>query len=352
MHKAIVPVPLLGPVLMGLILAASPAPAQGSCDIDLRRLDSVHWRAGPGRSYNPFSPEQYVQEEEFEVRHSGDACDFFVTFSEGHAGSFERKMYNNGGALEYNLYNSASLDAVLKDLPGAQANEVLQGRFDSDRDDDHWHDDQDDDDWRDDDDDDRWDRRRGDQPRRKGRQTQRLSFFVPITPLQIRPPGQYRDDLRVTLYEGTLADPIRRDERTLSIRTRIQPAVQVSIGRQGSPFDPQHTQQSLDFGELKEGEKGRAELLVRANTGYEIIMSSENRGTLRHIQDGESAVSYVFEFNGDMVNLRRPYSKVNVRGGPTDYTGDRHAINVTIGDIGGASAGRHRDAITFTVRAR
>ncbi|HKJ74310.1 MAG TPA: spore coat protein U domain-containing protein [Alphaproteobacteria bacterium] len=312
-----------------LIMGLANGPAGAACDLGFQRLRPVNWRPGHSHTYDPFDPEQRVQNETLTVRHRGEACRYFVTFSQGRANSYERAMFRRGESLEYNLYRNATLDTPLKDRPEAQSNEVLQGRFGSERD--------------------GWRRGRG---RKRGRRIQRLDYFMSIAPLQIVSPGVYRDTVRVRLYEGTPSHPVRRDERTLTVTTLVQAAVQVSIGETGAAFDPRRTQEKLDFGELEKGEKAYADLMVRANTGYYIIISSRNRGRLRHDRRRRNTVGYRFEFDGTRINLRRRRVWLRFAAGGTALGSSRHPMAVTIGDVANAPAGPYSDTMTFTVRAR
>lgn len=306
-------------VLASLALSALlgvPDAVLARCELDIKKLGTVVLHASRGNDYDPFEPSQYVVIEEFEVEHDDDPCDFFVTVSASETGSFDRTMRRDGAALRYQIYDSSSLQTVLKDLPQASASEVISGSF------------------------------------AKGKQTRRLQFAVAIPPNQFVPRGQYDDRITLTAYEGTLNSNTRRDARSIRVRTKIRSAVQLSLVPSGGAFDPSQRAQFLDLGELTEGKTAQVDLLVRNNTGYEIIFESENRGALKHLDPTEaSAIRYEMRVRGIPVTLTDKKDKLDGVSGVSALQGDRYPIQITIGALGQAMAGTYRDDITITVRA-
>lgn len=56
-------------------------------------------------------------------------CDYFITFSEGASGTFNRTLVNGANTLNYQLYDQANQANILKDLPSATVSEVISGTF-------------------------------------------------------------------------------------------------------------------------------------------------------------------------------------------------------------------------------
>jgi spore coat protein U-like protein len=305
----------LASLALGVLIGAAD-PVFARCELKIEKLGSVVLHAGRGNDYDPFDPSQYVVVEEFEIEHEDDGCDFFVTFSASEGGSFSRTMRRDGAALRYQIYDSVNLQAVLKDLPHASASEVISGSF------------------------------------AKGEHRRRLQFAVAIPPNQFVPRGEYDDRITLTAYEGTLNSNTRRDAKSIRVRTKIRSAVQLSLVPSGGGFDPGQRAQFLDLGELSEGKTAQVDLLVRNNTGYEIIFESENRGALKHLDATEtSAIRYEMRVRGIPVTLTDKKDKLDGVSGVSALQGDRYPIQITIGALGQAMAGTYRDDITITVRA-
>ncbi|MBI4183924.1 MAG: spore coat protein U domain-containing protein [Proteobacteria bacterium] len=300
------------------LLLAALAPlgeALGACDIDLQRMGSVRFRGGD--RYEVFEPTARAETVFFEVRHkAGDACAFFVTFSPGGAGSYDRRLASGADELAYQVYDGPSKSNVLKALPEASAAEVLAGEFGP------------------------------------GLETVELSYYVEVPPLQVVPPGSYADQITLSLYEGTLTNHVFKRSQGVRIDARVRPTVQVCVVGCGALFDPYATRRTLDFGRLETGEIRNADVLVRANTDYTMLFSSENRGVMRHVTLADSSVPYLLTVNGDAVDLGAPHAVVAEGAGPTTATGDRFTVSATVGTLDNALAGPHADNINVTVRAR
>lgn len=298
-----------------LALTAIAAEAAADCNISIRGLRTVRFTGAD--EYHVFNPEETAQTATFRVRHRrSDACDFFVTFSEGGAGTFDRYMSDGGETLDYQIYDTPSKSNILKDLPSATAGEVLSGSFGTEV------------------------------------EEVELSFYVAIPPLQVKSDDVYDDRIRVTLYEGDLADFVQRDAKDLTILARIRPTVEVCIVPCGAPFDPEALSFPMNFGTLEESEFMSADVLVRANVDYRLMYESEFRGVMTHVTEPGSEVPYETIVNGSPIDLGRPRVIVAEEVGPTTPAGNSYQTTITIGSTDNAAAGDHEDNITITVRAR
>ena len=290
--------------------------AMAICDLAIRKLGSVVSYTSATGEYRPFDPNRYVVIEEFEITHEREACDFFVTFSASQTGGFNRTMSHHGYTLAYEIHESVSRQNVLKDIPGAYIGEVLSGRFES------------------------------------GKQVGRLQFVIAIPPGQFVPPGQYKDRITLTAYEGTLTQHIWRDAKSVQIMAKIGSAIQLSLVPGGGAFDPDRRAYFLELGQLSQGKTAQVDLLVRNNTGYTIVIESENRGKLRQ-RDAASpdSIAYELEVRGVRMQLTGRRERLDGISEISSLQGDRYPIKVTIGSTEHASAGTYRDNITITVRA-
>ena len=302
-------------LVIALLATAIPfAKAHARCELSLE-VNNVEWRQGHSGGYDIFDPTEYTQSVTLRVRHGGDACDFFITVSSGGASDFSRRLLSGGDTLTYQLYDTANKSNVLKDLPTATAAEVMKGSFG------------------------------------QGDEGREFRYVVVFPPLQIRPPGLYRDSLDVTLYEGTVGNFTRKDSRNFTVTARIQPMVELSVVDSGAPFNPQAGSKEVDFGSLVQGQSRRFDLRIRGNSGYRVTFQSENGGVMKHTDPTDSsAIAYVLDAGGAAVSLDRgQHGFGGEKSGITDLNGDRLALTLTVGPVGEATAGTYRDTITATV---
>ncbi|MBI5387104.1 MAG: spore coat protein U domain-containing protein [Verrucomicrobia bacterium] len=281
------------------------------------QIAGVEWRGKTGAGYDVFDPMPYLQTVNFTVRHTGSAGSYFITFSKNSAGNTPRLLTSGASTLNYQLYDTASLNNVLKDLPAAAPNEVLSGSFGS------------------------------------GNDARQLSFVMAMPSLQIKPDGTYTDSVRVSVYDGTLAHYTLAQSVVIQITARVPQLTGLSIVPTGGGFDPLATTQLLDFGTLTEGKSLGLDLRVRSNAGYSVSLQSENQGALKNTAAGlTDTVPYTMQVGGAVVTFTSQAEVVLARRGViTGATGDAYPVQVTIGPTGDASAGNYRDIVTITVRA-
>lgn len=289
---------------------------EASAECNNLRFGSVpqfNWQ-GEGTGYNPFDPTTYNEEGTVKVRINNGTCRFFVTFSEGNSSSFDRYMLKSGLRLNYNTYDDVSQSNVLKDLPTATANEVLSGQFSG------------------------------------GPKNQTLTYSVSIPPGQVQPRGRYQDRVTLRLYEGTVDDHSLAATKRLTLRARIPEVAEVAIVATGAPFDESATAYTVNFGVLQEGELERFDLLVRSNTGYRVLMSSDNRGVLERVGGASGTVPYTLSIDGRIIDLSPRNVEVASKSSATGVGGDRYGTEVNVGTLADAVPGTYRDDITVTVR--
>lgn len=270
--------------------------------------------------YDFFADAETSTEVEVRVTHlAGDACDFFVTFDGGGAGSYARRMAFGSETLDYQLSSQASGVGVLKALPDAvESDDVLAGAVSTE----------------------------DSSPRV-------LTAFLSVPAHQVVPAGSYADTVTVAVYEGTLGGAHALESSApLAITTAIGPDIELSLRDTGSAFDPLDTAQGLDFGVLENQESLGFDLLVRTNAGYAVTVLSENRGVLRRAGSAASSrttVGYDLKVDGLVRDLSGAVPVEVASGvGVTVAQGDRHPVLVTIGSVEGKVAGIYEDNLTIT----
>ena len=180
-------------------IAVQPSSAWAFCDIALSNVRNVNFRGGD--SYDMFETSEKAQTVYFRVRHyPSDGCSYFVTFSKGQAGSYDRAMNGPGPEdLRYQIYDGAAKNNVLKELPEATAAEVLSGSFGT------------------------------------SNTTTEHEYFVALPAGQMITAGYYQDAVSVRLYEGTLSSHTHKDATSISIEARVLDSLQMCVVGCGSP---------------------------------------------------------------------------------------------------------------------
>jgi hypothetical protein len=298
-----------------LFLGLSSFTAWGA-ESELRlEVDNTDWRGGTRVAYDVFDSGEYAQIVYFKVRLTGEPCPFFVTFGSVSAADSHRKASQGGNRLEYQIYDSVVRRTVLRDLPAANANEVLRGAFGP------------------------------------GEAVRELSYVIIVPSEQVAPSGLYTDQLKITVYQGTPDNFVEKDTKTVVFSIRVDPVTELSLGEPGAAFNPNAKAHRLDFGTLDKGKARGFDLRVRSNAGYHATMESENGGVMKHTDPRFSAtIPYVLQVGGAPVNLSPGWHPALSRNNRlTDRNGDRHEILIIIGEIGNAPAGTYRDNLTITV---
>jgi spore coat protein U-like protein len=302
-----------GAILLLLFLGSFSAKAAGS---QLRlEVDNVDWRGGTRVTYGVFDSGEYAQTVYFKVRLTGAPVPFFVTFGNvGGAGS-ERRAAQGGDSLRYEIYDSVTRRAALRDLPAATASEVLSGAFAA------------------------------------GEDLKELSYVILVPPEQVRPSGVYTQPIKITVYQGTRDSYLEKDAKTVVFSIRVDSVAELSLGEAGAPFDARAKGHRLDFGNLEKSQAKGVDIRVRSNAGYHITMESENGGLMKNIDPRHPVtIPYSLQINSAAVSLRRIGQTVLTRGSRlTDRNGDLHQVLVTIGQVGNAWAGTYQDNIILTV---
>ncbi len=301
---------ILGLFLLGAALACRAA------DYTLQ-LGNIAWTGGPG-GYDCFSGTVYPNTVDFVISKQTPGNQRFAvaTGPSATSGGYNRQMASGASRLNYQLYVTSALTYVLKAPPTATASEIITGR-----------------------------------PDHPQQTVIPLSFTLYIPPSQLVPPGTYTDQITVSIYRTYDDTSAPQDTRTITVTAVVAAAVALAVVPSGSSFSSSASQ-SLNFGTLTTGRSLGCDLLVRKNTGCNISFSSRNGGVMKLMSSPETdQVPYTCTVNGSLLNLASPAQISLPSGVSLSQDGSRLPVEVTIGSVGGATAGNYQDEITITVIA-
>lgn len=251
------------------------------------------------------------------VQKTGAPCDYFVTLSAGSSGNFDRKLFSGSESIRYNIYRDSSLSQVIKDIPEANANEVISGSFVN-----------------------------------TGDETHSYTVLVKAVTNSFQPTGMYHDNINLRIFKSaySAAAPVARTVNGIHV-VYNQPVVQsLSLVDAGGAFQQGDTKQLVSFSPLREGARQTFDLLIRSNSNYLLKVESQNEGKLKHATL-DRFVNYVLELGGRPIDLRATSVMGRANSMLDPSAGDRYPMTVKIGATRGALAGRYNDYITFTVEA-
>ncbi len=301
----------------GALIAAGPAVA--CTDLQFRSLGQQTWVGSRRSGYDVFDASQIVRAVMFQVRKRGAAgCDFFVTASTGNGGGFGRELRAGADAVMHNLYTGSTPANVIEDLsvgnPTVLAASAPAG----------------------------------------GNSHADMTFYWSIDPSQVVDSAIYQDTITFSLYEGTTAASTLHDTVNVRFRAAVSDTTELSLVDTGGGFDETDLRQNLNFPNLTRGATLGFDLLIRTNTGYDITMSSDNRGVL--VMTGAhrdvSEIPYILRLDSVAIDLGAARTTIAVPTGATMAAGNRHVVEVEIGEVGNASAGTYEDNVTVTVSSK
>lgn len=182
-----------------------------------------------------------------------------------------------------------------------------------------------------------------------GSQIQNLAFQIP--PSQTVPAGVYTQTVLVRLIDANDLSVI--SERSIELVSGVPSAMSILLFDGGIPATsttPGGTRQrTLDFGTLQDGEQAGVTVLVQSNEPYEVRFSSAHSGALEHVTRGSSdKVPYIATFGGRELNLTSGETVIS-ESAATGVAGLSRPLNVRIGQVGTARAGRYEDELVITV---
>jgi hypothetical protein len=257
---------------------------------------------------------------------TGPSCDFSLAFTMGGAADFNsRRMTFGANTLRYQLYRNAGLTQILMDLPNlnAAAN-TIQGTMPS-----------------------------GNQ------QSTIVTYYVQIpselaTTPTLRPSGSYVDSYAAKVYEGLTVNNNDNPKSTanLTITTTMPKIMEVSLVPTGTSFNPDSTNQTMNYGTLSTGQSRTVDLKVRSNAGYSVTLSAQNNGVFKHSNPAVSTtVPYSLYVNSILRNMSSSATTpvvVAAGSGQTALSGINHPVEVITGSPANKISGNYSDNITVT----
>ena len=157
--------------------------------------------------------------------------------------------------------------------------------------------------------------------------------------------GDHRADVRFEFYEPGTVRPMGARWLT-SVVLRSLPRAQLNVTGAAGSFGTGQTVSVVDFGEAEAGARRRVFLQVRANTLSRLTISSENGGVLRHAARPDEAVpiAYAASLDGEPLDLTQAVSQD--RDPPRTLAGRSLPLDIELGAVAGAMAGRYEDVLT------
>lgn len=303
---------------IGLVLAAgfglAAQPTQATCRADLQAPAEVRFAGADGRGYDSFASATYATDLTVSlVNQSDDPCTLLLSFQ---AAPGSRDLTNGGGGrLSYDIGQNGQRDNIVDaDLVGGVPAHAVRITLPG-----------------------------------EARVSRHFSFSIPAG--QIQPSGAYGDTILVRLLDGTDLDVIR--ERSVRLQTRVTQQASIFVAdndfREALRAGAGDHHGKIDFGDLHTDETASIGLTILSNDPYDIRFESDHHGALWQDADGQvSRIPYRASFGG------RP---LNLAGGPsvlrgymaTGHSGATQPLEIRIGDVGTAHAGRYADRIVVTV---
>lgn len=258
------------------------------------------------------------------IQHRGDATDFFVTVSSGELGQFDpRYMFISrflawlGIRLPYYVYTP--LGGIAKDLSvPVDEQSTISGTFTESQ---SW---------------------------TSAEET--LEFVVPAEQFSRR--GDYRDTLTITLYQGSVGQPlsaVEADSVEVDVNSNTGDFSQVLLVSPGGDSSSGQSQYSFDFGALRPYASQRVDMLFRTNMTYTLSLTSANGGNLENTVGGVTyQVPYQFTSNGDELDLgNRRIIGFGLLGTGIEF--QRYEFEVMIEEFDLVAPGTYQDVITVTI---
>jgi len=248
-------------------------------------------------------------------------CIYFVTFNQGSAPDYNRKLYNGLASVPIQLYNTPPSTYVLQDYPTlVSANNAIVGTLKSTS-----------------------------NGGKTNTHTYATTFSIPPANTLW---GTYQNTFAVKLYTGTVTGSHTLvSTKTVTYTYTIAKVINLALVTEGAPFDVFATTYNMDFGNMSTGQTKGFDAVIVSNAGYQLSFSSQNNGRLKH-STRNSYVNYSVTVN------TTPYSLVGsstlpvivaTGTGATSSQGARANTKVILGTVATQLAGIYMDTVTISV---
>lgn len=181
--------------------------------------------------------------------------------------------------------------------------------------------------------------------------TQTLTIFPRAGALEYPRFGLFSGAFDVRLYNGAFNSATLERSETFTLTYNMQKAIDLSIVDTGAPFSASSTSKTLDFGTLATGVQRTADLILKFNAGYRILLSTAHAGKLLRV-GGTQTIDYSVTIDGAAVALPSTPTQVASGSGVSPEGGKRMPVVVTVGTVGPSHApGNYQDSVMITVQA-
>lgn len=279
----------------------------------------------PNASVQPMATNQTIQQTFTIERRDpsvGHCAVYRLYFGKGFANSYQRKALDSFlNPYHYNLHSNVNLSGVLKERNDAlNSSEFIQGQLDS-------------------------------------RNTvYNGNFYLSLPALSSQTnqkAGLYTDIVQISIFRVHSNGELEfQKTQNYSVYINVPTELNVSLVNEGDAFNVNSTTKILDFGNLEENETLGADIIVGANTSYQLKVSSMNNGKL---VNNTTVINYQFSVNGTNVPLNASKNNpvtIGTGSGPTAVAGERYNAKVRILNIPeNPDTGVYSDAITITAIA-
>lgn len=250
---------------------------------------------------------------------SSNCDEYNIYFGKGYANNYQRKAYSGLYSINYNLYSTINQGNILKDYGDASGGEFVY------------------------------------LPAPIRNTNYSSSFYVGIPDLDsifsTSPSGVYTDVIPISFYSKRNNGQLRfQTTRYLTISFNLPRYAELSIVPENSPHDPNSTTYVMNFGQMQQNQEMRADLVVKGNVGYGVMLSSMNGGKLNG--SGTTIVPYQIKVgSGAYFTPGISQSTVAQRYSGTSNAGERYNLRVKLGNFANLDDGDYQDVITVTVQA-
>jgi len=179
-------------------------------------------------------------------------------------------------------------------------------------------------------------------------------FSVIVPAGAIVPAGTYSGSFSVNLYGAPVGSPpVLTSTRNLPVSVVVPEYTEIAVVQVGAPYFMPTPSQTLDFGQLEEGDQESLDLIVRSNVSYSVSVSSANGSALRNVDPSEATpIPYLLEANGVSMSMPAGLAVALVNTAPWTAGGEaRYRLDFRIRAFDMVSAGEYTDTLTFTVSA-
>ncbi|TVR85347.1 MAG: hypothetical protein EA428_15930 [Spirochaetaceae bacterium] len=250
------------------------------------------------------------------LRHKGPAVDYFVTANAGqHAGGnvqSRQALSTAGDGLQYQVYDgNGNILSATNGITGSfGANN--QGRW----------------------------------------QETTIEISLRILASAFPPAGDYTDTFDLELYIGSSATGNPVETADINLTVRMPEIVDLQVGPPGASYGSFGRAYNISIDPALPGVGDGAELLVLANTGFALEVSSDNGGFLT-IGGLEDTVPYRFRFNGSWITIGGTGSfRITGVEQPTGVSGRSYPFYAEIDTYDDLpAAGTYSDVLNFTIVA-